>query len=90
MSSAYLDLLVGSDSTEHNLGKVLGGEHPETDATNHVVLLNQSQRVVFPARGGRGTSKYHYIEHLTMYVILGGKFYCKVTLSTVCWNLSCN
>lgn len=49
MSSAYLDLLVGSDSTEHNLGKVLGGEHPETDATNHVVLLNQSQRVVFPA-----------------------------------------
>lgn len=54
MSLTYLDLLVGSDSTEHNLGKVLSGEHPETDATNHVVLLNQSQRVVFPVHEWEG------------------------------------
>ena len=54
MSSMNLDLLVGSDSTKNNLSKVLGGEHPETDATNHIVLLNQSQRVVFPVHEVEG------------------------------------
>ncbi len=47
-SAAYLDLLVGGDSAEDNLGKVLGGEHPKADSANHTTLFDQSQRAMLP------------------------------------------
>ena len=47
-SATHLDLLTGSDGTEHNLCKVLSGKDAETDATYDPVLLYQCQRMVLP------------------------------------------
>lgn len=35
----YLDLLIGSHSTENNLRKSLRGEHPEADTTNNTTIF---------------------------------------------------
>lgn len=44
-----LDLFVGGDGTEDDLCKALGGKHPETDASYHLVVLHQGQALVFPS-----------------------------------------
>lgn len=48
-----LDLFVGGDSTEDDLRKALGGKHPETDASYHLVVLYQSQALVFPSMNSK-------------------------------------
>ena len=46
VSSVSLDLLVGGDGTEDNLGEALAGEHPETDAADRTPVLDEGQRLV--------------------------------------------
>lgn len=48
-SLSDLDLFVGGDGTEDDLRKALGGKHPETDASYHLVVLHQGQALVFPS-----------------------------------------
>ena len=37
-----LDLLIRGDSTEDDLCEALSGEHPEADASDHLLVLGQS------------------------------------------------
>ena len=46
VSSVSLDLLVGGDGTEDDLGEALAGEHPETDAADRTPVLDEGQRLV--------------------------------------------
>ena len=46
MGSIALDLLVGGDCAENDLGEALTRKHPETDSADGPTLLHQGQRLV--------------------------------------------
>lgn len=41
MVSAYLNLLIGCDSTEDDLREALSGKHPKTDASNNSAIFDK-------------------------------------------------
>lgn len=43
----YLDLLIRSNSTEHNLCKLLRGKHSEADASDNPVFFDKSEWMMF-------------------------------------------
>ncbi len=47
VSSISLNLLVGSNSAEHDLGEALAGEHAEANSPNGAAVLDQCQGLVF-------------------------------------------
>ena len=51
-ASPHLDLLIGRNSAEDDLGEALGGKHPKADPSDHSAILDQRQCLVLPVTRG--------------------------------------
>ena len=69
-SAPHLDLFVRGDSAENDLGEALLWEQPTADSTNHTVLLDQGQAVVFPATKTNKAKKINKIQNWYFFYVL--------------------
>ena len=51
-SFTHLDLLVGGNGAEDDLGEALSGKHAEADPADDSPVLDQGHALVLPAHGG--------------------------------------
>jgi len=57
----HFDLFIGCNSTENNFQKILRWKHPKTDPSNHSVLLDKAEWLMFSVWTMKHTWQLQYV-----------------------------